>query len=80
MQQTIKKWGNGAAIRLPAAIMELADLSLNVVVNVHAERGRIVIEPAQPQHFDLDNLLSGVTSKNRHELADFGEPVDREIW
>ena len=28
----------------------------------------------------LDELLTGVTQENQHDLIDFGDPVGKEIW
>ena len=58
--QLVKKWGNSPAVRLPAAVMEAAQLSLEQAVEVRAENGRIVIEPAAPT-YNLDELLAGIT-------------------
>lgn len=75
--QTIKKWGNSPAVRIPAAVMESAHLSLNQPVQVHAHNGRVIIEPAAPG-FDLATLLAGITPENRHGEADFGAPQGKE--
>ena len=63
--QLVKKWGNSPAIRLPAAVMEAAQLRLEQAVDIRAENGRIVIEPAAPA-YKLDQLLAGITAQNRH--------------
>ena len=76
--QFVKKWGNSPAVRLPAAIMEAAHLSLDQPVEVRAENGRIVIEPAAPA-YSLDDLLAGITAKNRHTEQDFGLPRGQEL-
>lgn len=75
--QIIKKWGNSPAVRIPAAVMEAASLRLDQAVQVRAERGYIIIEPAAPE-FTLDALLAGMTPENRHEEVDTGAPVGRE--
>jgi len=80
MKTTVKKWGNSAAIRIPAAAMRAIHLALDEVVEVREESGRIVIEPLRQKVYDLDELLKGITSKNRHESADFGSPQGKEVW
>lgn len=75
--QLVKKWGNSPAVRLPAAIMEAAHLSLEQVVEVRAENGRIVIEPAAPA-YQLDDLLAGITAENLHGEQDFGLSEGKE--
>lgn len=47
MRTTVKKWGNSAAVRIPASIMEATRLELDVVVDVREDKGRIVIEPVR---------------------------------
>ncbi len=76
--QFVKKWGNSPAIRLPAAIMEAANLALDQAVEVRAENGRIIIEPAMPSYY-LDDLLAGITVQNRHDEYDFGEAQGKEL-
>ena len=63
MKTTVKKWGNSAAVRIPASV-----------------KGKIVIEPARQETYVLDDLLKGITSKNRHEAVDFGPPEGKEVW
>jgi antitoxin MazE len=76
--QLVKKWGNSPAVRLPAAIMEAAHLVLDQAVEVRAENGRVIIEPAARSH-SLDNLLDGITPDNRHTEIDFGAPQGKEL-
>ena len=80
MKVTVKKWGNSAAVRIPAAVMQAVHLDLDEVVEVREESGRIVIEPTRQKTWDLDELLRGITPKNTHEAVDFGPAVGKEIW
>jgi antitoxin MazE len=76
----VKKWGNSAAVRIPAAVLEAAQVHLNQPVDVREENGRIVIEPLRPNRYDLESLVAGITEANRHEPVDMGKPVGREAW
>lgn len=81
MKSTVKKWGNSAAVRIPASVMQAVPLDLDDPVDVREEAGRIVIMPIRPKNYDLDALVKGITSKNLHQPVDFGdEPVGQEIW
>jgi antitoxin MazE len=80
MKATVKKWGNSAAVRIPAAVMQATHLHLDEVVDVREEGGRIVIEPVRQKAYDLDELLRGITPKNRHEAVDFGPAAGKEAW
>jgi antitoxin MazE len=80
MKVIVKKWGNSASVRIPAAIMAAAALSLDQAVDVREEAGRIVIEPIREETFDLDTLVAGITDENRHDAVDTGAPRGREFW
>jgi antitoxin MazE len=69
--QVLKKWGNSPAVRIPAAVMQSAQLTLEQAVDVRAEGGRIIIEAVAP-NFTLDELLNGITTANLHNEIDFG--------
>ncbi|WP_019867860.1 AbrB/MazE/SpoVT family DNA-binding domain-containing protein [Methylovulum miyakonense] len=75
--QILKKWGNSPAVRIPVAIMQSAQLSLDQAVEVRSEGGRIIIEPVQPV-YTLDALLNGITDMNRHGEVDFGGAQGQE--
>jgi antitoxin MazE len=76
--QLVKKWGNSPAVRLPAAVMEAAHLSLDQAVEVRVENGRVIIEPAVPA-YSLDDLLAGITPQNRHVEQDVGAAQGKEL-
>jgi antitoxin MazE len=78
MRVTVKKWGNSASVRIPAAIMEAAHLKLDETVDIREEGGCIVIEPVRPKAYDLAQLLDGITPANLHAEVDFGGPVGKE--
>ncbi len=80
MRATVKKWGNSAAVRIPAPIMQATRLDLDEVVDVREEAGRIVIEPVRQKSYELDELVKGITPKNRHEAVDLGPAVGKEVW
>ncbi len=80
MKATVKKWGNSAAVRIPAAVMQATHLELDELVDVREEAGRIVIEPIRQKTYELDQLLKGITSKNQHKAVDSGPAVGNEVW
>ncbi len=77
MRVIVKKWGNSAAVRLPAALMDAAKLHLEQAVDVREEGGRIVIEPIQAG-FNLDEMLAAITPENVHGAVDFGPAMGKE--
>ncbi len=80
MRVTVKKWGNSASVRIPAAIMEAARLELDMSVDVREEEGHIIIEPVRDPEYDLDRLLAAVTPENVHSEIDFGVAVGKEAF
>lgn len=80
MKATVKKWGNSAAVRIPASVMQAMGLHLDEVVELREEKGKIVIEPVRQKTYLLDGLLKGITSKSRHGAVDFGPPEGKEVW
>jgi antitoxin MazE len=80
MEGVVKKWGNSAAVRIPASVLEAARLELDQFVDVREERGRIVIEPKQKKDLDITELVKGITADNMHAALDTGPPVGREVW
>ena len=80
MKTAVKKWGNSASVRIPAAVMQAAHLDLDEPVDVREESGRIVIEPIRRKEYDLAELVKGITSRNLHDEIAFSGPVGKEIW
>ncbi len=80
MQGVVKKWGNSAAVRIPASVLEAARVCLDQPVDVREEAGRIIIEPLRPVRYDIDALVAGITDENRHDTVDMGKPAGQEIW
>jgi antitoxin MazE len=80
MKTLVKKWGNSAAVRIPASVMAAAALGLDQAVDVPEEGGRIVIEPITAEASDLDTLLDQMRPETFPEDIDFGPPQGREIW
>ena len=79
MDTEIKKWGNSAVVRIPAALMARLELEVGTPVKLNAEDGRIVIEPTTKRRYDLEDLVAGITRANRHDPVDWGVPVGREF-
>ena len=80
MKTTVKKWGNSAAVRIPASVMVAMHLTLDDLVEVREDAGRIIIEPTRPKTYDLKELLRGINAQNLHAPVDFGPPSGNEFW
>lgn len=80
MEVIVKKWGNSAAVRIPAAVMETAKFALEQPVDIRAEDGRVVIEPINKKEYDIEQLVESISEENSHSLVDFGKPAGNEVW
>ena len=80
MRVIVKKWGNSASVRIPAAIMEAANLRLNDTVDLREEDGRIVIEQIRSINYDLAQLLADITPENLHTEISYGPAVGKEAF
>jgi antitoxin MazE len=78
MESTIRKWGNSPALRLPVAAVKEAAFSLEQKVSLTVTRGRIVIESKNHVEYNLDELVRGITPRNRHRETSVGKPVGKE--
>ena len=70
MQITVKKWGNSAAVRLPAKVVHAARVGIEQRVEVRVEGRKIVLDPAIEAD-NLDALLAQITPENVHHEIDY---------
>lgn len=76
----LAKWGNSLAVRIPKSVAEDAQLREGQPVTLTVAReGGLVIRSAR-RKYRLSQLVSRITSKNRHEETEWGKPQGREIW
>ena len=80
MKIVVRKWGNSAAVRIPASVLEAASVRVDQAVDIREEGGRILIEPIKAEPYDLDALLDRMRPDTFPEEIDFGPPRGREIW
>ncbi|MHB1202171.1 MAG: AbrB/MazE/SpoVT family DNA-binding domain-containing protein [Acidithiobacillus sp.] len=79
MRVIVRKWGNGASIRILTGIMESAHLCLDDPVDIREEGGRIIIESIGINECDLAQPLAGMTPENLHAEVDFAVPAGKEL-
>lgn len=72
MQSQINKWGNSAAVRIPAKILASMGLEVNSQVTIDVLDSKIVIEPVRTQQkrlklpFSEEALLKGLNAYSAH--------------
>ena len=79
MTTQVAKWGNSLGLRLPKSVAVEAHIDDGDMVDVTVEDGVIVIRPAG-RRYSLDELVEGISARNRHRETDWGKPVGREVW
>ena len=80
MVTKVQKWGNSLAVRIPKSMAQDTQLTSGRAVDMEVRDGRIVIGPTRRRQFALDDLLKGVTPRNRHAEVATGTAVGREVW
>lgn len=66
MQIVVKKWGNCAAVRLPAAVMKAAGLAIDQPVEVEEHEGVITLRPVvRRRRRSLEELIAATPSFER---------------
>lgn len=80
MHAKIQKWGNSLGLRIPKPFAEEVGLSERAEVELRLVEGALVVRPLRSKTFTLDELLAGVTRRNRHHEVATGEAVGREAW
>jgi antitoxin MazE len=76
----VQKWGNSLGLRIPKAFAEEAGVAAGSEVILAIIEGGLIVRPAHPRKYPLDELLHRVTAENRHAEVDAGGAVGREAW
>ncbi len=79
MRARIAKWGNSLGVRIPKAVAKEVGLDEGANVEVKVSGRNLVLAPARPE-YSLNELVAGITPKNRHGEIDWGSPAGHESW
>ena len=79
LRATVGKWGNSAAVRIPATLLAQANLTDKQAIDLVLSDGRITLEAVTKQELDLNDLLAQIRPSNLHGEVEFGKPVGKEI-
>ena len=80
MKTVLQKWGNSLALRIPRTVAAEIAVGEGHAVDLQVTKGRIVVAPVTKKRYELSDLVSGMTAKNRHAEIDSGKPRGRENW
>lgn len=78
MKTNVQKWGNSLALRIPKSFAVECGLGEGSEVDLAVRDGGLVVEPLTEREYTLEELVAGITKKNRHDAADFGGAVGKE--
>lgn len=80
MQVRVTKTEHGLAVPIPEDTLSTAGFKEGDIVNLYAHSGWIeVADPSKP-HYDIEDLLKGMTAENLHEEISTGPPRGNEVW
>ncbi|MBX7134237.1 MAG: AbrB/MazE/SpoVT family DNA-binding domain-containing protein [Fimbriimonadaceae bacterium] len=75
MKQSVEKWGNSLAVRLPSAFVKELGLRQGSSVDLSLVEGGLLLKQ---EKLTLEAMLEGMTEQNLHGEIDFGGPVGDE--
>jgi antitoxin MazE len=75
----VSKWGNSLGLRLPKSVAREAQIGEGDTVDVSVDNGTIVVRPSR-RRYSLDELVSRINARNRHDESDWGTPLGHEVW
>ena len=81
--QSVLKWGNSLAFRIPSAIAKQMDLSEGEHVEFHFDGAKLIIEKAEEvTPFTHRDLVTALKRAKRQRLGDidFGAPRGKEMF
>lgn len=85
MRVNLAKWDNGAAIRIPKAILEELNIDSNnfenISFNIDIEGDKLILRKKQEKtKFELLAGKSKGEKLNPKMNIDWGKPVEKEVW
>lgn len=80
MHAKIQKWGNSLALKIPKALADETGLQSDSPVELKVVGGQIHIVLAVKARYELDALLSGITTDNVHGEMDTGNAFGGAVW
>jgi antitoxin MazE len=79
-ETTLSKWGNSLAVRIPQALAAQAGLAEGDCVTLAVDATHGIVVRSTRRKYELSELVSKVTPKNRPGETDWGHPQGKESW
>lgn len=77
MNVLLEKWGKGMGIKIPESVVNSMGLKEGDRFNIKVEEEKMILTRRKS---NLEELLKGVTSENKHDVIEWGKPVGKEVW
>ena len=76
----VAKWGNSLAVRIPRAIVKDAGLAEGDKVSLDLEADGSIVLRSSRRKYSLDELVAGISKKNRHRETNWEGARGKESW
>lgn len=83
MELSVQKWGDSAAVRLPAELLGILKVSPGDKLSVNVQSDGVLLKAAKPVYALADLVAQcDLGAPEPADLATWGEvrPVGREVW
>jgi antitoxin MazE len=75
----VTRWGNSLAVRIPKHLAERTNIAEGSEVELGVVDGALIVRLTS-RSYTLEELLEQVTTENRRDEIDWGEPQGKETW
>lgn len=76
----VSKWGNSLAVRIPREVAKEARIAEGDRVTLDLTTDGSIVLRSTRRKYELRQLVSQITKKNRHSETDWGPAVGKEAW
>jgi antitoxin MazE len=76
----VAKWGNSLAVRIPRAIVRDAGLAEGDRLSLDLGADGTIVLRSSRRKYSLDELVAGISKKNRHRETGWGAAQGKESW
>jgi antitoxin MazE len=80
METAVSRWGNSLAVRIPQAIAKQAGLSEGDKLALAIDPDGGIVLRSTRRRYELADLVSRITPKNRHRETNWGWREGKESW
>ena len=80
MKAVLQKWGNSLALRIPRGVAAEIAVGEGHTVDLQVTKGRLIVAPVTQKNYELADLVSGITPKNRHIEISPEQARGKEAW